>query len=269
MSIKMNAASAAAILAALAVIPAVSAHGHIESITANGETVAGTTPEWIYNESNTPGWYAKNQDNGFVEPSSFGSGDIICHKEATPGKTSVSVAAGSDMVLQWNTWPESHHGPVIDYLAKCSGDCTEADKESLSFFKLAGAGVLDAASNQWASDKLIADGNQWTVTIPESLAPGNYVLRHEIIALHSAGQENGAQAYPQCVNIEVTGSGSTDPCADGADCVGGTSLYTASDAGIKYDIYGGDISSYPIPGPKAWAGAAAKVRRTIARAFSA
>lgn len=173
------------------------------------------------------------------------------------------------MTLQWNTWPESHHGPVIDYLAKCSGDCTDADKASLSFFKLAGAGVLDAGSNQWASDKLIADGNQWTVSIPESLAPGNYVLRHEIIALHSAGQEDGAQSYPQCVNIEVTGSGSTDPCSDGADCVVGTSLYTASDAGIKYDIYSGDIASYPIPGPKAWAGAAAKVKRTIARVFSA
>lgn len=68
MSVKMNAASAAAILAALAVIPAVSAHGHVKSITANGETVAGTTPEWIYNESNTPGWYAKNQDNASLSP---------------------------------------------------------------------------------------------------------------------------------------------------------------------------------------------------------
>ena len=176
----------------------------------------------------------------------------------------------------------------MDYLAKCDGDCSAAKKESLKFFKLDGAGVLDAASNQWASDKLIgmfsqihhksfflkltnitADGNEWTLTIPESLAPGNYVLRHEIIALHSAGQENGAQAYPQCINIEVTGSGSTDPCADGADCVAGTALYKAADAGIKYDIYSGDISSYPIPGPKAWAGAAAKVKRTIARAFFA
>lgn len=83
MSIKMNAASAAAILAALAFMPAVSAHGHVASITANGETVDGTTPEWIYNESNTPGWYAKNQDNGFVEPSSFGSSDIVCHKVLT------------------------------------------------------------------------------------------------------------------------------------------------------------------------------------------
>jgi len=55
MSIKMNAASAAAILAALAVIPAVSAHGHVKEIVANGETVAGTTPNWVYQETNTPG----------------------------------------------------------------------------------------------------------------------------------------------------------------------------------------------------------------------
>lgn len=161
MSIKMNAASAAVILAALAVMPAVSAHGHVKAIVANGETTEGTTPEWVYNEKDTPGWYAKNQDNGFVEPSSFGDADIICHKEATPGKTSVTVAAGSDMTLEWDTWPESHHGPVLDYLAKCSGDCSEADKESLSFFKLgSSAGVLDAASNEWASDKLIGKYHQ-------------------------------------------------------------------------------------------------------------
>lgn len=34
-------------------------------------------------------------------------------------------------------------------------------------------------------------------TVPQHLAPGNYVLRHEIIALHAAGQANGAQNYPQ------------------------------------------------------------------------
>jgi hypothetical protein len=55
MSIKMNAASAAAILAALAIIPAVSAHGHVKEIVANGETVEGTTPNWVYQETNTPG----------------------------------------------------------------------------------------------------------------------------------------------------------------------------------------------------------------------
>lgn len=155
MSFKMNAAGAAAILAAFAAMPSVSAHGYVESITADGQTVDGTSPNWKYNDEKTPGWYAANQDNGFVSPSSYADGDIICHKEATPGKSSVKVTAGSDMTLKWNTWPESHHGPVIDYLAKCEGDCTDADKESLKFFKLDAQGVIDAGSNEWATDKLI------------------------------------------------------------------------------------------------------------------
>jgi hypothetical protein len=49
----------------------------------------------------------------------------------------------------------------LDYLAKCDGDCSAAKKESLKFFKLDGAGVLDAASNQWASDKLISTLSQF------------------------------------------------------------------------------------------------------------
>lgn len=36
-------------------------------------------------------------------------------------------------------------------------------------------------------DDLIAANNSWTVTIPATVAPGNHVLRHEIIAPHSAG----------------------------------------------------------------------------------
>ena len=50
---------------------------------------------------------------------------------------------------------------MLNYLAKCEGDCTKAEKESLKFFKLDGAGVLDAASNQWASDKLIGTFGQF------------------------------------------------------------------------------------------------------------
>lgn len=44
----------------------------------------------------------------------------------------------------------------------------------------------------------IANNLTSTVAIPSDIAPGNYIIRHEIIALHSAGQENGAQSYPQC-----------------------------------------------------------------------
>lgn len=52
---------------------------------------------------------------------------------------------------------------------------------------------------------MVAAGFSWQTAVQSEMAAGNYVLRHETIALHSAGQEGGAQAYPQCVNLKVTG----------------------------------------------------------------
>jgi hypothetical protein len=43
----------------------------------------------------------------------------------------------------------------------------------------------------------------WNVKIPASLAAGSYVLRHEIIGLHSAGNPNGAQNYPQVSAVAI------------------------------------------------------------------
>jgi len=168
-----------------------------------------------------------------------------------PGAKVATVAAGGSIKLQWDTWPESHHGPVLDYLAKCAGDdCTSVSAGDLSFFKIDEKGLNDAASQNWASDDLIADGNAWTVTVPEDIAPGQYVLRHEIIALHSAQDANGAQNYPQCINIEVTGSGTAEPAG-----VAATELYTATDPGISLSIYNG-LTDYEIPGPAVYSGGA-------------
>jgi lytic cellulose monooxygenase (C1-hydroxylating) len=234
-------------ISALALAGGALAHGHVQTVIADGVEYSGGIPHGA--PADAVGWAAANQDNGFVEPNSFGDADIICHKSATPASNHAVVAAGSSLTLQWDTWPESHHGPVIDYLASCGGDCSSVDKTSLSFAKIAESG-LNSGSNpgDWASDDLIANGFSWTVDIPSSVAPGYYVLRHEILALHSAGQTNGAQAYPQCINIEVTGSGSSVPSGSPA-----TSFYTASDPSILFNLYG-EFSSYDIPGPAVWSG---------------
>jgi endoglucanase len=61
----------------------------------------------------------------------------------------------------------------------------------------------------------------------------SYILtRVSSIALHSAGEEGGAQNYPQCFNLQVTGSGTDGPAG-----VLGTKLYNPSDAGILVNIY--------------------------------
>jgi len=236
-------------LFALAGAASVAAHGHVTNIVINGASYQGYEINSFPYMANPPvvaGWAATNTDNGFVEPAAFGSPDIICHRDAANAKGHAVVQAGDNIFIQWDTWPESHKGPVIDYLANCGSDgCETVDKTSLEFFKIDEAGLIDgsAAPGQWASDQLIANGNAWMVKIPANIAPGFYVLRHEIIALHSAGQANGAQNYPQCFNIQVTGGGSERPAG-----VRGQSLYTETDAGILFNIYQ-SLSSYPIPGP--------------------
>lgn len=217
------------------------AHGYVQSISTSGSTYPGANP---HSDAPTAGWPAANQDNGFA--SSLTTSDIICHNAAVPGSESISVAAGSTVTLTWDTWPESHHGPVLDYLAPCGGDvCSAVAKEGLRFTKIAERGLVSGSNpGVWGSDELIAAGNSWEVTIPASLAPGGYVLRHEIIALHSAGNVGGAQAYPQCVNLLVTGGGSNG-LSGGTP---GTGLYTDSDPGILVNIYQ-ELDGYDIPGP--------------------
>jgi len=199
------------------------------------------------------GWSSPQDiSRGFVDPNNYTTPEIICHLGAKPAGTYATVAAGETVQLQWTEWPPSHHGPVIDYLANCNGECTTVDKTSLLFNKIDGFGLISytAQPGVWASDQLISTNNTWTVTIPSSVAPGNYVLRHEIIALHSAGNANGAQNYPQCINLKVTGPG-IDSLTTGTP---GDKLYTPSDPGILVNIYT-TLSSYAVPGPTPSVGA--------------
>lgn len=226
----------------------VAGHGYVSGAVVDGQYYGGyIVTSYAYTDSppETIGWSTEATDLGFVSPSSYSDPDIICHKDAQPGAISASVTAGKDVELQWTEWPESHHGPVITYLANCNGDCSEVDKTSLEFFKIDQKGLIDDSDvpGTWATDNLISNNNSYTVTIPSDIAAGNYVLRHEIIALHSAGNEDGAQSYPQCVNLKVTGGGSASPSG-----TLGTKLYNEDDPGILVNIYQ-QLDSYDIPGP--------------------
>jgi len=229
--------------------PLVSAHGYVSTVVANGKTFNDVSNTYWTGQEKRAGWFAKNQDNGFVEPNSFGTSDIACHKEGTAGTTEIAVTAGSTMKVTWNTWPDSHKGPIINYLAKCSGaDCTSAKAEDLSFWKIQQGALVDAnaAEGEWVTDKMIANDFTTDVTIPANVKPGSYVLRHEIIALHSAGNANGAQSYPMCINLKISGSGSLSPPGKKA-----VDLYTPNDAGILYNLYSGNQPmTYKFPGQK-------------------
>jgi cellulase len=61
----------------------------------------------------------------------------------------------------------------------------------LSWFKIAQDG-LDSAG-VWGIDRMYAAYGWAAVTLPSCLAPGNYLLRAEALALHSAYSQGGAQ----------------------------------------------------------------------------
>ncbi|KAK4178139.1 glycosyl hydrolase family 61-domain-containing protein [Triangularia setosa] len=136
----------------------------------------------------------------------------------------------------------NHFGPVIVYMAKVS-DAKTADGASASWFKVDEFGY-DAGSKTWGTDTLNKNCGKRTFKIPSKIPAGDYLVRAEAIALHTAGSSGGAQFYMSCYQVRVANSG-------GGQVPAGVKLpgaYSASDPGILINIWG-DFGAYKIPGP--------------------
>jgi cellulase len=144
-------------------------------------------------------------------------------------------------------------------------NAANAQPNGLKWFKVSEDG-LDG-SGQWGVDRLISNGGWMDFTMPSCVAPGNYLLRAEIIALHSASSQGGAQFYmvrpsrwvaatmqltdmQGCAQINVSSSGSRS-----GDTVSFPGAYSANHPGILVSIYNqqgqplGNGQPYQIPGP--------------------
>ncbi|KAI0533003.1 glycosyl hydrolase family 61-domain-containing protein [Xylaria digitata] len=202
------------------------------------------------------GWSTTAFDHGYVNQTGFTTEEIICHRGSKNANAHALVSAGDRIHVQWNGWPMSHKGPIIDYLASCGENqpCENMDKNDLNFFKISELGLLNASNTTagpgglWATDLLIANNNSWIVEIPPQIKPGFYVLRTEIIALHNASNAIGSQNYPQCVNIRIAGNGTVLPSG-----IPGKKLYEPDEPSVHLDIYE-ELSTYKIPGPTVMSG---------------
>ena len=72
------------------------------------------------------------------------------------------------------------------------------------------------------------------VKIPATLAPGNYLIRHEIIALHLAQEQGGAEFYPGCAQLKIGGNQNGRP--NDNELVSFPGGYSDNDAGIKVNV---------------------------------
>lgn len=93
----------------------------------------------------------------------------------------------------------SHKGPIQVYIAPY----TETNAASGIWTKIA-SHAYDASTSKWAVDDLIANGGKHEFTIPSSIAPGKYLIRGEIIALHEADtnfEVNSARGAQFCTSF--------------------------------------------------------------------
>jgi cellulase len=114
------------------------------------------------------------------------------------------------------------------------------------------AGGYSGDDDQWGVKDLNACCGKMDVKIPSDIAPGDYLLRAEVIALHTAGQSGGAQLYMSCYQLTVSGSGTATPAT-----VKFPGAYKASDPGIMVNIHSA-LSTYVVPGPPVYSGGTTK-----------
>jgi hypothetical protein len=105
---------------------------------------------------------------------------------------------------------DTQQGPVMVWMSKCPRDFGSCSGSGNKWFKIDQEGLTATplASNNWGTGKIYKD-KKWTSKIPDSLSPGKYLIRHELLALHST---NSPQFYPECAQLTVTGvaSGTAD-----------------------------------------------------------
>ncbi|KAF2013686.1 lytic polysaccharide monooxygenase [Aaosphaeria arxii CBS 175.79] len=189
----------------------------------------------------------------------------------------IKVAPGDNLTFDWHhdkrsttddVIADSHHGPSLVYISP------DPPTEN-SFVKLWHSGLYEESTfpnpGKWSTTSDIAKNQgSMNVRIPKGLKAGHYIIRAEMIGLHEGEVSfevnpiRGAQFYPNCVQIEVTGDGDVE-LPEGVSFPG---AYSYEDPGVVYDVYCSTntkttkstscITTYPIPGPTVWSGAYAE-----------
>ncbi|KAK4249997.1 hypothetical protein VTI28DRAFT_8507 [Corynascus sepedonium] len=182
------------------------------------------------------------------------SNDVACNggpNPTTPSSDVITVTAGSTVKAIWrhtlDSGPQdvmdaSHKGPTLAYLKKVD-DATSDSGIGNGWFKIQEDGYNNG---QWGTSTVIENGGEHSITIPSCIPEGQYLLRAEMIALHGAGSQGGAQLYMECAQLNIVGGSGSVP----SSTVSFPGAYSASDPGILVNIYSMSPSdSYKIPGP--------------------
>ncbi|KAJ7069788.1 glycoside hydrolase family 61 protein [Mycena amicta] len=218
------------------------AHGWVGSIAVSGQLYPGNG----LGSSGAPSVIRQVTTNSPV--TSVSDSNLACGPNAQLAQDMAIVSPGDEIEIFWvsTEGPWFHNvGPMLTYLANCgSASCAQFDSAQANWFKIQQSG-RDSVSNAWVQAALNS-GAPANLSLP-NVAPGNYLLRHEIIALQNAVYQGGAEFYASCSQISVSGDGSGVPTAD--ELVKLPGAYSATDPSILVDVYTNPSAPYMFPGP--------------------
>ena len=194
---------------------------------------------------------------GAVDPViDLGSKDMACGKDGTqPVRRTCPITGGHQLSFEYRQWPEDysrgpldmgHMGPCSVYLKKVD-DATKDTAAGDGWFKLWDEGY-DESSGKWCTQKMIGNAGRISVTIPDSLAGGDYLVRPELLALHNIAVKNQPEYYVGCAQIFLESTGSSGPEST-VSIPGYTSM---SDSGNQYNAFDKPLKPFTVPGPKVY-----------------
>jgi len=232
-----------ALTTASLLVAQVSAHGAVTSYVIAGTTYAGYQG---FSPSTTP--VIQRQWPNYNPIMTVTDAAMTCNG-GTSAALSANITAGQTVTAKWAQWTHQQ-GPVMVWMYACGGAFTSCTGKDKKWFKIDQMGMTapPLSGTAWGTAQVYKT-LQWTSTIPKNLAPGNYLIRHELLALHQA---NTPQFYPECAQLTVTGTGTGVP--SGAFLASIPAYAAQSDPGVTVDTYASTATTYTCPGPAVWTG---------------
>ncbi|KAL5508486.1 hypothetical protein ACEPAH_6105 [Sanghuangporus vaninii] len=222
----------------LSTLPFAAAHGYVHAISIDGQRYEGNAPNSNKVESPIRTISTINPVKGADNKA------INCGPSAEPAAVVADASPGSTLEFDWGDWPHNT-GPILTYLASCGDStCDQFDASDAQWFKIDQAGKKSGSSEWYQQD--IMNGQSYSTKLPNNLASGQYLVRHEIIGLHLAQSSGGAEFYPSCSQINVVGDGTATPSSD--ELVSFPGAYSDNDPGILVNAFNND--DYDFPGPQ-------------------
>jgi len=221
-----------------------SAHGYLATVTIDGNLYKGEAP----NDPPSDVQSVIRQVKTISPVKGANNSDLNCGASAVPSALIANANPGSKIDVLWSdvnaNWPHGT-GPLLTYLTSCgSTPCSQFDSTTAQWFKINQVG--QNPDGTWAQANFM-NGKSVPLTLPATLAPGNYIMRHEIVALHLAVTLGGAEFYPSCTQLKVGGSQTGGP--QPSELVSLPGAYKDTDPGIFDQAVFNPGAPYTFPGP--------------------